>query len=365
MHPKLLAIDLTIYEKRGERESTKGKAMPTASERLKVVLDGGSVDRPPCVCPGGMMNMVTVGLQDEIEVFFPEAHYDPEKMAALAKAVYDRGFFENYGVPFCMTVEAEAMGAEVTMGRKEIEPHVTDYAFDDVRDYKQVKPMDLNSGRAKVVLDAIKILRETGDDVPIVGNLVGPISVASSVMEPTRFYKQLRKQRELSHEYMEFITGELIRFGVAQIEAGADVIAIADPSGTGEIMGPAPFDEYAVTYIEKLQKACQEAGAQTIVHICGQMHSVYEQISKISSNALSFDAVVPIKEARENLPGRVIMGNVSTFAIELKDIEKVRSLTRTCMRNGSDIIAPACGLGMGSPSENVRAVLETVKAASA
>ena len=55
--------------------------------------------------------MVTVGLQDEIEVFFPEAHYDAEKMAALAKAVYDKGFFENYGVPFCMTVEAEAMGA--------------------------------------------------------------------------------------------------------------------------------------------------------------------------------------------------------------------------------------------------------------
>lgn len=55
------------------------------------------------------------------------------------------------------------------------------------------------------------------------------------------------------------------------------------------------------------------------------------------------------------------MGNVSTFAIERKDAEKVRTLTRACMRNGSDIIAPACGLGMGSPSENVRAVLEAVK----
>lgn len=338
--------------------------MVTASERLNTALDGGTTDRPPCICPGGMMNMVTVGLQDEISVFFPEAHYDAEKMAALAKAVYDKGFFENYGVPFCMTVEAEAMGAEVTMGRKEIEPHVTGYAFEDVHDYKQVKPMDLESGRAKVVLDAIKILRATGDDVPIVGNLVGPVSVASSVMEATRYYKQLRKERELSHEYMRFITDELIRFGVAQVEAGADVIAIADPSGTGEIMGPAPFEEYAVPYIEELQKACQDAGARTIVHICGQMHSVYDKIAKISANALSFDAIVPLKEARENLPGRVIMGNVSTFAIELRDKAKVAALTKACMRNGSDIVSPACGLGMGSPSENVRTVLETVIAAS-
>ena len=335
--------------------------MLTARDRLVSVLDGEDVDRPPCICSGGMMNMVTVGLQDEIEVFVPEAHYDAEKMAALAKAVYDKGFFENYGVPFCMTVEAEAMGAEVTMGRKDREPHVTDYAFDDVRNYKQVKPMDLESGRAKVVLDAIKILKSYDDGVPIVGNLVGPISVASSVMDAVKYYKQLRKQRELSHEYMDWITDELIRFGIAQIEAGADVIAIADPSGTGEIMGPGPFQEYAVPYIEKLQRACQDAGAKTIVHICGQMHSVYDQIAQISADALSFDAVVPIKEARKNLPGRIVMGNVSTFAIERKDAEKVRQLTRTCIRNGSDIIAPACGLGMGSPSENVRAVLEAVR----
>lgn len=110
---------------------------------------------------------------------------------------------------------------------------------------------------ALVVLDAIRILWEAGDGVPIVGNLVGPVSVASSVMEPTRFYKQLVKERAVAHEYMDFVTDELIKFGLAQIE--------------------------------------------------------------------------------------------------------VRSLTRTCIRNGSDIVSPACGLGMGSPAANVRAVLEEVK----
>ncbi len=334
--------------------------MLTSRKRLMTVLGGGSVDRPPCICPGGMMNMITVDLQDEVNVFLPEAHGDPQGMAALAQAVYDKGYFENYGVPFCMTVEAEAMGATVSLGKKSVEPHVTGYVFDAIEDYRRVRPMDLESGRCKTVLDAIRILKRKGDDVPIVGNLVGPISVASSVMEPTNYYKMLRKQPQLSHEYMEFVTGELIRFGGAEIEAGADVIAIADPSGTGEILGPKLFDEYAVCYIEKLQRALQEAGAQTIVHICGQMRSVYRQVGKIGSNALSFDAVVPIKEAKRELPGHAIMGNVSTFAIELGDAEKVSRITERCLSGGTDIVSPACGLGMGSPAKNVRAMLSTV-----
>lgn len=338
--------------------------MYTCKERLETALEGGRVDRPPCICPGGMMNAVTSGLQEEAGVFLPEAHSDARKMASLAEAVYDRGFFENYGVPFCMTVEAEALGAQVAMGSSSVEPHVSGYLFDDVRDYGKVRPMDLESGRCKTVLDAIRILREESDGVPIVGNLTGPVSVASSVMEPTRFYKQLRRENALAHEYLEFVTQELIRFGLAQVEAGADVIAIADPSGTGEIMGPRLFEEFAVTYLEKLQRAMQEAGAKTIVHICGQMHSVYEQVGHVGSNALSFDAVVPIQEAKRNLPGRVIMGNVSTFAIELMGPEKVSGLTGNCLSSGSDIISPACGLGMGSPSDNVRAVLQTVKSSA-
>ncbi len=93
----------------------------------------------------------------------------------------------------------------------------------------------------------------------------------------------------------------------------------------------------------------QEKG--TIVHICGQMRSVYEQIDKVHSDALSFDAIVPLKEARKNLQDRVLMGNVSTFALEFGDEERVQKLTKFCVQSGSDIISPACGLGTSKISE--------------
>ena len=333
--------------------------MLTPKERLHTVLEGNKADRPPCICPGGMMNMITEELMQTVRIYLPEAHTDAQKMAGLAKAVYEQGGFENYGVPFCMTIEAEEMGAKVNLGSRIYEPHVTGYVIDTVSDYGKLPEIDLSKGRVKVVLDAIRILKEEGD-VPVVGNLTGPVSTASSVMEPVVFYKEMRKKNQETHAYMEFITNQLIKFGTAQIEAGADVIAISDPSATGEILGPGFFREFTIKYINRLIDIFREKGAQTIVHICGNMNPVYEEVNGIRSDALSFDSVVPMKEARTKLEGRVLMGNVSTYALEFAEPDKVRTLAENCVKNGSDIISPACGLGMKSPLANIRAILQAV-----
>lgn len=337
--------------------------MLTPKERLKTIMEGKTADRPACICPGGMMNMVTSDLMKEAGVCLPEAHTDARKMAELAKAVYEKGCFENYGVPFCMTVEAEEMGAGVDLGSDIYEPHVIRYVMDSVSEFRKLSPVDISKGRAKVVLDAIKILKEETSGVPIVGNLTGPISTAGSLMEPVIFYKELRKKNAEAHAYMEFVTEQLIHFGRAQIEAGADVIAVSDPSGTGEILGPKYFREFAVTYINKLLDALQEEKLGTIVHICGQMSPVYQEVDELHSNVLSFDSIVPMKEAREHLKERVLMGNVSTYALEFGSPEKVRTLTKGCVKNGSDIISPACGLGMKSPLVNIQAILKCLQEA--
>lgn len=335
--------------------------MMTPKERLQLVLEKKSVDRPPCICPGGMMNMVTAELMEAVNVYMPEAHTEAGKMADLAKAVYEKGCFENYGVPFCMTVEAEEMGAKVDFGSTVYEPHVVEYVIDTVCSWDKLPRLDCDNGRAKVVLDAIRILKEETEGVPIVGNLTGPISTASSIMEPVIFYKELRKKNADAHAYMEFITDQLMAFGRAQIEAGADVIAISDPSGTGEILGPKYFQEFAVTYLNRLLDGLQKEKMGTIVHICGQMNPVYKEVNQVHSDILSFDSVVPMREAREHLQERILMGNVSTYALEFGDPEKVKALTRNCMKNGSNIISPACGLGMKSPLLNVQAILECLK----
>jgi methyltransferase, mtaA/cmuA family len=335
--------------------------MLNEKERLAKALKNEKVDRPPCICPGGMMNMVTAELMDVAGITWPEAHLNPEMMANLAIASYENKCFENVGVPFCMTIEAEAMGSQVTMGSKIFEPHVTGYAFDSVKDWKKLHKLDLTKGRAKVVLDAIKIIKSKNLNAPIIGNITGPVSVASSVIEPSNFYKSMRKDNETVHEYMKFITEEIIEFANAQIEAGADTIVISDPSGTGEILGPKFFEEFVVKYINMLLDGIKDKSVGTIVHICGQMKNVYNEVAKVKSDALSFDSIVSIKKAKEHLGNRVIMGNVSTYVLEFASESQVEAMAKTCIKSGSDIISPACGLGTKSPIANIQSILKAVK----
>ncbi|NMM62810.1 hypothetical protein HBE96_08880 [Clostridium sp. P21] len=134
--------------------------MLTPKDRLFLVFKGKSVGRPLCICPGGMMNMIIEEVMDLTGCKWPEAHMNPEIIANLAVGVYENGGFENVGVPFCMTVEAEAMRANVFLGTKITEPRVTDYIIDSVDKWRNLKNININGGRAKVVLDAIKILEE-------------------------------------------------------------------------------------------------------------------------------------------------------------------------------------------------------------
>ena len=170
-----------------------------AKERIRKAMHQEPTDRPPCICPGGMMNMITTDLMDEANVSWPEAHLNARMMADLAEANYEKGCFENVGVPFCMTIEAEAMGAQVTMGSKIYEPHVTGYAINSVTEWETITPMSMEEGRAKVVLDAIRILKIQKLRCADYRKYYGTVSTASSVMEPVIFYKELRQEKKKKH----------------------------------------------------------------------------------------------------------------------------------------------------------------------
>lgn len=336
--------------------------MISPKERLLLVLNKKPVDRPPCICPGGMMNMITRDLMDRTGVKWPEAHSDPKMMADLAAGVYSNGGFENFGVPFCMTVEAEAMGAKITMGTEINEPRVTDYPLNSVTEYKKLKPIDISVGRPKIVLDAIRLLKEMNPDIPVIGNLTGPISLATSLLEPVIYYKEIYKRPEAAHELMGYITENLIVFGDAQIQAGADVLAISDPSGTGEILGSRSFRNFAIPYLNAILSGLESRKVGTIIHICGKLKSIYADLNELNSDVISFDAITSISQVVENLQDKVIMGNVSTLLLERATPETIREVSETCLKSGVDILAPACGIGPKTPYKNIQAMVEAVKA---
>ena len=339
--------------------------MLTPKERLNLVLKNKSFDRPPCICPGGMMNMIIEDLMDISGYKWPEAHRNPEIMANLAISMYEQGGFENFGVPFCMTIEAEAMGATVDLGDKTTEPRVIKYPIESVVEWRKLKKMDLNEGREKVVLDAIKIIKDKNLPVPIMANLTGPISVASSLMEPMYFYKELVRKKDEAHKFLNFVTENLIEFGKAQLLAGANVITISDPSGTGEILGPRLFKEFMIPYLNRIVDELKDYTEGTIIHICGRLKSIYKELNDLHSDVVSFDSISSVTQVLKNVENKAVMGNVSTLTIQNSTKEEVEKLANACMNLGVDILSPACGIGTKSPIENVRAMVNAAKKRSA
>lgn len=333
----------------------------TASVRLATVLKGEQADRLPCICPGGMMNMLTAELMELAHAYWPDAHTDPAIMAKLASATYTNGLFDNIGVPFCMTVEAEAMGAKTDLGDLYTEPRVTEYAISSLDRWEELKPLDLAAGRVKTVLDAIALIKQDHPEAAIIGNLTGPISTASSAADANYFYRDLRKKKEAAHAMIDFVTDQLVAFGKAQIAAGAEFIAISDPSGTGEILGPKLFEEYALPALNRLCRELKPLCKGVIVHICGQLKPIYPQLKMLECSSLSVDAIVSVKALKEALPSMPVMGNVSTFALAGGDESVIRKLCRSCISNGVDILAPACGLGTTTTVESIRLMMSSVK----
>jgi [methyl-Co(III) methanol-specific corrinoid protein]:coenzyme M methyltransferase len=172
-------------------------------------------------------------------------------MAALTIGANRLAGIENFGLPFCMTVEAEAMGAQVDLGHKECEPRVTRYVMDAMTDTDRLTSVDVTGGRARVCVDALRILKEQSGEVPIIASLTGPVSLATSLVDPLLYYRALRLNKEAAHNLNRLAAENAIAFGDALVEAGADVMCIADPSATGDLIGPAAFEEFVLPCINE------------------------------------------------------------------------------------------------------------------
>lgn len=333
-------------------------------ERLLAKLSGKKTDRPPVICTGGMMNAAIVDIMTKTNQTLPEAHLDASLMANLAAVIFERTGFENLGVPFCMTVEAEVLGSEISYGSLACEPKIVKEAYANLAEVRPKKIQDMmRDGRIQKVISAAQILAHRYPEVPVIGNLTGPVSTAASLVDPVSLLRAFRKRPAECHQLMEYVTDLLINFATELTESGATLISIADPTATGEILGPTVFKEYAVGYINKIINTLSQRKVPVIVHICGNMNTVRHLIPELRANAISTDAMVNLQKLKYDYPQLTTMGNVSTYLLEFGSVERVCATTRRLIADGIDIISPACGLSTSTPLSLLKAMTETVKEA--
>jgi [methyl-Co(III) methanol-specific corrinoid protein]:coenzyme M methyltransferase len=290
-----------------------------------------------------------------------EAHTRPEIMAKVAADLAEATGFENYGLPFCVTVEAEAMGGKIDFGNSAVEPRITDYIIEKAGDINKLNLSDFRSqGRIPVVLEAISLLKEKMTDTPIIGNLTGPVSLVTSLIDPNIFMRKMLKDKPFARELMELAAEEIALFGEAQAEAGADVISIGDPTASGEIIGPETFEELVLPVLQTVIKRIKQKKAKTILHICGNTESICGLFRETGADAFSFDAVMQIRQVRSTVGDWILMGNMSTFLLAEGSVQSIIRNTKRIIRENIDIV---CCLRAGDryPAQEYPAFTDTVR----
>src|SRR5256885_621472 len=100
---------------------------------------------------------VTVEAMKQVDATWPDSHWDPKKLARAAASTYELTGVPCCTVPFCLTLEGEALGCPLDKGSEMTQPQIMEHletAFDEFE-----LPKDfLQRGRIPVVLEAISLL---------------------------------------------------------------------------------------------------------------------------------------------------------------------------------------------------------------
>ncbi len=207
---------------------------------------------------------------------YSKAHTDKYAMAAIAEHLKEYKGDCICRVPFCLTVEAEALGAQVIIPEEKTGPRFANYKFDSIEELVEIKEMDLRKGRINEVLNCVEILKKKGNTVAL--NVEGAFSILALLIDPVKLFKGIGKHRELVEGALQVIENSVVKYIMAGIEKGAKLISYADPTGALEIVGPKIFREISGKASCNILKRVEEAKLNdALVHLCGKTSTAFEK----------------------------------------------------------------------------------------
>jgi MtaA/CmuA family methyltransferase len=226
-------------------------------------------------CPGDNLEQIPEEVVRETGATFPGAHTDQDSMAALAKALRKYRKDALARVPFCLTVEADALGAHIKLGNALTGPRVENYAFSSVEEMSDLQDLDITGGRIGAVLNAVGILAEAGEQVAL--SVEGPFTIISSLIDPMIFYRDLRKDPSRIREILAVLEKGIVRYCLEGVKRGATIISYADPVGSMDILGPKVYRDFSGPSSRRIIKRVQAEAAPVLIHLCGKTSTSLEK----------------------------------------------------------------------------------------
>jgi len=212
--------------------------------------------------------------------------------------------------------------------------------------------------RTKQRIESVRrMAKEIGRTHSVLGWAEGPFAEYADLRGLEAAMLDLIDRPDYFKQAAEAIIDNQIKFAVAQVKAGADMIGVGDAAAS--LISPNQYREFVLPLEKKLFDAIHEAGAAVKLHICGNVSNHVQLMAESGADIIDLDWMVPIAQTRELLgPDVTLCGNFDPTAVLLQGTpEEIADVARACIKAGGErfILMPGCEVPPATPEENIRA----------
>ncbi len=328
----------------------------TSRERVLAMLDGRPVDHLP------LMPITMMFAADRIGEKYGRYALDHRIMAeAQIRTAGEFGF--DHVSAITETREAPDCGASVQYF--DDQPYAMDESRARLAEKSALKDLKMPEPRGGGAMNdrllGLSLMKErAGSEKIVEGWVEGPCGASADLRGINTLMLDFFDDRSFVTDLFEFVVELAIRFGRAQVEAGADLVGIGDPASS--LVGPRIYEELVWPYQKRLADGLHAAGARVRLHICGNTRRMLAGMAKLGCDIVDIDSQVPLAEAREKMgPNQVLLGNLDPVRV-LRDAtpETVFGALAECHRQAGPryIVAAGCEVVRDTPLANMRALAE-------
>ncbi|NCO82995.1 MAG: hypothetical protein COZ31_07695 [Nitrospirae bacterium CG_4_10_14_3_um_filter_44_29] len=328
-------------------------------------FEGGKTERVPATLFGaGMWSIKTYGST------FQELSTDSVKMAdmlvsmsekLLCDIVYAGSGYNNF--------HASALGGKIKfreMGAPDLEAHLI--AAEEDLNKLDISGIEKNEV-ISVVKKALKMTKDKiGGEYVMTMTAWGPFTLGARLVGEEAMMKATFKKPAFVEKVVDFATDLLIRLYEPLVSDGTlDVISLADPTASGDLISKKQFEKFAVPYLKKFTDWAKSKNVHTLVHICGNTTDRLDLFPATGASCISLDHKTDMTKAKEILHGKMCFaGNIDPVKIMLQgSVQEVESACRhviqTAGADGGFVLMPGCDIPPTVPYDNIRKFMQTAR----
>jgi uroporphyrinogen decarboxylase len=211
-------------------------------QRVMTVLQGKIPDRVPVI------PQVTYTTAQLTGTGLVEALHSPEKTAeALLAGQRELGYDAIYvGWESSFNLLAEAMGCTMRFPEDSV-PQVAEHVVKSPEDVEKLElPDPDNSGRLPLHMEMVNLVKDAvKGEIPLFAYSPGPFTLAGQLAGVNALMVATIRNPQFVNNLIAVAFKASKRYSLANIQAGVDVVVIADPTASGSLISPKTFETYA------------------------------------------------------------------------------------------------------------------------